>query len=263
MTAASGLHEISLAGIGRVFAGNVRALRDVSLQIPAGSLTTIVGPSGCGKTTLLRIMGGLDKATDGTVEFSTGPEGPSAAQVSFGFQEARLLPWRTVTRNIALPLELCSVPNPERTERAIHIAVQVGLVDALDRLPAQLSGGMRMRAAIARSLVTEPNVLLLDEPFGSLDEITRLTLDDLLLSLWQQLKMTVVLVTHSISEAVYLGQQVVVMSPAPGRIAKVMRPPFEKRVPAIRTTQEFALATAEVYRELERGVEHAMKEKSA
>ncbi|MBL9141067.1 MAG: ABC transporter ATP-binding protein [Phycisphaerae bacterium] len=235
----------------RVFDGSVRALHDVSLEVAPGTLVTIVGPSGCGKTTLLRILGGLDRATEGTVRYGAAPS------IGFAFQEARLLPWRSLLDNVALPLELRGVGRSERHARAAELANAVGLGDALGRLPGQLSGGMRMRAAIARALTTHPSLLLLDEPFGALDEITRQSLDDLLLDLWRRRGMTVVMVTHSITEAVYLGQAVVVLAPGPGRVVHTMQPPFAERTPALRATAEFAAAAAQVLRELGQGMERA------
>jgi NitT/TauT family transport system ATP-binding protein len=250
--------RVSIADVSRVFDGAVRALEGISLEVPAGGFTTVVGPSGCGKTTLLRILAGLDRATAGRVAF-VAPDGTpldaSQAGVGIAFQEPRLLPWRTVVDNIALPLQLAGAPRAARRTRAAEMARAVGLGDALTRLPGQLSGGMRMRAAIARALVREPRVLLLDEPFGSLDEITRQSLDDLLLSLWQSGGMTVVMVTHSIVEAVYLGEEVVVLAPGPGRVVHAMRPAFTHRTPALRAQPEFAAAAAEVLRELGRGME--------
>jgi len=226
--------------VGRTFADGTRALAGASLMVPAGAITALVGPSGCGKTTLLRMMGGLDAPTSGAVRFAGGAR-PRAA---FAFQEPRLLPWRSVVSNVALPLELAGVPRGERRARAERILDRVQLAGAGRKLPGQLSGGMRMRASIARALVTEPELLLLDEPFGALDEITRQALDDLLLALWGEFGMTVVVVTHSIVEAAYLGRQVVVMAPAPGRVVGCIKPGFASRTPALRATPEFAASTA-------------------
>jgi NitT/TauT family transport system ATP-binding protein len=231
---------IEVTDVGRTFADGTRALAGASLTVPAGAITALVGPSGCGKTTLLRMMGGLDAPTCGAVSFAGGAR-PRAA---FAFQEPRLLPWRSVLSNVALPLELAGVPRGERRARAERILDRVQLAGAGRKLPGQLSGGMRMRASIARALVTEPELLLLDEPFGALDEITRQALDDLLLSLWGELGMTVVVVTHSIVEAAYLGRQVVVMAPAPGRVVGCIEPGFASRNSALRATPEFATATA-------------------
>lgn len=214
--------------VSRVFAGNVRAVSDVSFSVPAGSLTAVIGPSGCGKTTLLRIAAGLDRATDGSVAFVQSADRMDASEsfsaadlshkflgrgsVSVCFQDARLLPWRTVLDNVALPLELCGIARAERIERADAVIAAAGLRDARERLPAQLSGGMRMRVALARTLVTRPEVLLLDEPCSSVDEFTRMQLDQEIRRVWQVSGATTLLVTHSVSEAVWLADQIVVMS---------------------------------------------------
>jgi NitT/TauT family transport system ATP-binding protein len=262
-------HGVRARDVSRVFDGQVRALERVSLDVAPGALVTIVGPSGCGKTTLLRILGGLDQATSGTVAYFGAHERGDArergdaherlsldqASIGFAFQEARLLPWRPVVDNIALPLELRGQSRASRRRQAEDMAAAVGLGDALTRLPGQLSGGMRMRAAIARALITRPALLLLDEPFGALDEITRQSLDDLLLDLWRARGMTVVMVTHSITEAVYLGQTVVVLAPGPGRVVHTMQPSFAARVPGLRATGEFAAAAAQVLHQLGAGME--------
>ena len=238
--AATATALIEVADVGRTFGDGTRALSGASLSVPAGAITVLVGPSGCGKTTLLRMLGGLDRPTSGAVRFV----GAARPRTAFAFQEPRLLPWRSVVSNVALPLELAGMPRGERRARAEHMLERVQLAGAGRKLPGQLSGGMRMRASIARALVTQPELLLLDEPFGALDEITRQALDDLLLSLWSELGMTVVVVTHSIVEAAYLGRQVVVMAPAPGRVVGCIEPSFAERTPALRATPEFAAATA-------------------
>ena len=237
-------------GVSRAFEDGSVALDGVSLEVAPGSVAVLVGPSGCGKTTLLRMVAGLDRPTRGTVTVEgVGPEGAAAA-VAIAFQEPRLLPWRSTVRNVALPLELRGVRRRERLARAREMLGLVGLGDAHRKLPGQLSGGMRMRAAIARALVTRPQVLLLDEPFGALDEITRHALDDMLLGLNASLGMTVLLVTHSITEAAYLGDRVVVMAPAPGRVVRTFDPGFAARTPALRASAEFAACAAEVLRAL-------------
>lgn len=209
--------------VSRVFAGNVRAVSDVSFAVPAGSLTALIGPSGCGKTTLLRIAAGLDRATDGSISFDSNASRTSASasstasniashgSVSVCFQDARLLPWRTVVDNVALPLELAGVSRGDRIERADAVIAAAGLNDARARLPSQLSGGMRMRVALARTLVTRPEVLLLDEPCSSVDEFTRMQLDEEIRRVWQVSGATTLLVTHSVSEAVWLADQIVIM----------------------------------------------------
>ena len=260
---------VEASGVGRTFPDGTVALRDAAFAAPAGKITVLVGPSGCGKTTMLRIIGGLDAPTAGEVRVGGAPAsaagvshgadaaargnasaGGLAARVAFAFQEPRLLPWRTVLSNVALPLELAGVPRGERLDRAREALRLVCLPDAERKLPGHLSGGMRMRASIARALVTRPSLLLLDEPFGALDEITRNLLDDMLLGLNASLGMTVLLVTHSITEATYLGDRVVVMAPAPGRTVRTFDPAFASRTPALRATAEFAACAADILRAL-------------
>src|SRR3954468_13376713 len=206
---------IQITGVGRVFPGGVAALDAVDLAIPVGQFIAILGPSGCGKSTLLRLIAGLDQPTSGRVALSE-PTGRSG--VAYVFQDAHLLPWRNALRNVELPLELMNVAASERRERASEVLDQVGLSDALRRYPAQLAGGMRMRVSLARALVTNPRLLLLDEPFAALDEITRQRLDEQLRELWASRGMSVVFVTHSTGEAVFLAHRAVVMSKRPGRI---------------------------------------------
>jgi NitT/TauT family transport system ATP-binding protein len=231
-------------GVSRAFEDGSVALDGVSLEVAAGSVAVLVGPSGCGKTTLLRMVAGLDRPTRGTVTVEGG------AAVAIAFQEPRLLPWRSTVRNVALPLELRGVGRRERLARAREMLGLVGLGDAHRKLPGQLSGGMRMRAAIARALVTRPQVLLLDEPFGALDEITRHVLDDLVLAIRAELGMTVVLVTHSIAEAAYLGDRIFVMAPAPGRIVRTVEPGFAARGPALRASVPYATLMADLLHSL-------------
>jgi NitT/TauT family transport system ATP-binding protein len=243
--------SISAVGVSRAFEDGSVALDGVSLDVAPRSVAVLVGPSGCGKTTLLRMIAGLDRPTRGTVTVDGGGAGEGGpAAVAIAFQEPRLLPWRSTVRNVALPLELRGVPRRERLARAREMLGLVGLADAHRKLPGQLSGGMRMRAAIARALVTRPQVLLLDEPFGALDEITRHVLDDLVLSLRSELSMTVVLVTHSIAEAAYLGDRIFVMAPAPGRIVRTVEPGFSARGPALRASVPYASLMADLLHSL-------------
>jgi NitT/TauT family transport system ATP-binding protein len=206
--------------LGKVFDGGVEALAGIDLEIPSGQFISIIGPSGCGKSTLLRIIAGLERQTSGRVDFpQTRPDHPAAApRVAFVFQDAHLLPWRNVLNNVVLPLELLRWPRQQSFQSARAALEQVGLGDVLMRYPNQLSGGMKMRVSLARALVTDPELLLLDEPFAALDEITRQKLDEQLRQLWQGRKMTVIFVTHSIGEAAYLSQRTLVMSRRPGRI---------------------------------------------
>ncbi|MFO0615163.1 MAG: ABC transporter ATP-binding protein [Polyangiaceae bacterium] len=212
MSAAIGVRAKSLR---RVFDGGVVAVDDVTLEFAAGAFVALLGPSGCGKSTLLRMIAGLDRPTSGALEL----EGPRAPRdLSFVFQDAHLLPWRSVLDNVALPLELSGAAKSVRVARAREAIAEVGLTDAASRFPAELSGGMRMRASLARAVVTRPRLLLLDEPFAALDEITRQRLDDQLRALHQAHAMTVIFVTHSIAEAAYLADRAVVFSPRPARI---------------------------------------------
>lgn len=202
--------------------GEVEALRAVSIDAAPGEFVAVVGASGCGKTTLLRIIGGLDRPDEGRVEFfdAEGPvRAPGAFDLGFCFQEGRLLPWRCARDNAALPLELAGVPRAERRRRAEQALSLVRLGDRMSALPSELSGGMRMRVAMARAIVTAPRLLLLDEPFSSLDEVTRLELDGELAALRHATGATVLLVTHSILEAVLLADRVIVISRSPGRVA--------------------------------------------
>jgi len=236
----------------RTFAGehgDVEAVAGVDLELAPGTITVLIGPTGCGKSTVLRIIGGLDHATAGEVVRDPGlPTG-------FCFQEPRLLPWRSVRRNVSLPLELAGRSRAEALAAADARLAMVGLADAADRLPAQLSGGMRMRAAVARALVSDPRLLLLDEPFGALDEVTRFRLDEELAALVRGTGITVLLVTHSISEAVFLGDEVVVMSPRPARIIERFAIPFATRNAALRADPEFAAMQNRVLEVLRGGLE--------
>jgi NitT/TauT family transport system ATP-binding protein len=250
--ASSGL-SVSLQGVERVFPGGVAALKTVDLEVGAGEFAAILGPSGCGKSTLLRLVAGLDSPTHGSVLIRGNAKTP-AKELAYVFQDAHLLPWRNVLRNVALPLELRGVPHKLRNEQALAVIEQVGLGDALNRYPAQLSGGMRMRVSLARALVTQPNLLLLDEPFAALDEITRQRLDEQLRQLWIERQMTVIFVTHSTAEAVFLADRAIVMSKRPGRV--ILDQPIElpiHRSGELRATPEFAAQTRGLYEALERG----------
>ncbi len=188
----------------------------MDIDVAPGSFVALLGPSGCGKSTLLRLVAGLDAPDAGSVRLEHG-EGEGGG-LAFVFQDAHLLPWRTVIANVALPLELRGVPERARLAEARAAIAQVGLSDAEGRRPAELSGGMRMRASLARALVTRPSLLLLDEPFAALDELTRMRLDDELRDLWIARGMTVLFVTHAITEAAYLAERAVVFSPRPARV---------------------------------------------
>ena len=216
---------VRLDGVTKTFPqGNVTALQDIDLELAAGEFVSLIGPSGCGKSTLLRVIGDLIQPTRG----SSTVNGKSAAQArkdgDYGivFQDAVLFDWRTVAKNIALPLEMLGWDRNRRRDRVAEMLQLVELGGFAEHHPWQLSGGMQQRVAIARALSFEPSLLLMDEPFGALDEMTRERLNLELLSIWEATGSTVVFVTHSISEAVFLSSRVVVMSPRPGRIAGVV-----------------------------------------
>ncbi|MGH2385119.1 MAG: ABC transporter ATP-binding protein [Candidatus Limnocylindria bacterium] len=202
--------------------GGVEALAGCSLEIEAGSFTVIIGPNGCGKSTLLRLVAGLLSPTTGAVTVDGRASLPGDGRVGLAFQQPRLVPWRSTLENVALPLELSGAAAGERRERAARALDRLSLAGAASLLPRQLSGGMAQRAALARALIGDPPVLLLDEPFSALDALTRETFDSELQRLWLDQRRTVVLVTHSVSEAIVLGDRVVVMTPRPGRVARIV-----------------------------------------
>ncbi len=220
-------NAVTVTGVDKVFEstnGRVVALSEVDLTVAPGEFVSLIGPSGCGKSTLLRLVADLESPTEGTVEvFGTSAHQARLDQrYGIAFQQAGLLPWRTVSANIALPLELSGSPKAEVRARVDELIGLVGLGDFGDRFPDQLSGGMQQRVAIARALAKKPELLLMDEPFGALDEMTREYLQTELLRIAAETGAAVVFVTHSIPEAVYLSDRVVVMSPRPGRIAEVV-----------------------------------------
>jgi NitT/TauT family transport system ATP-binding protein len=249
---------VTARGIRHVFADGTVALDGIDLEIEKGSFVAILGPSGCGKSTLLRLLSGLDRATAGDLAVNLSADGGQAStgqarrSLAFVFQDAHLLPWRNVLENVALPLELRGLPVDEAHRRARVPLADVELSDAVGRYPDELSGGMRMRVSIARALVTEPELLLLDEPFAALDELTRQRLDEKLRALWKTRKMTVVFVTHSLSEAVFLAERAVVLSKRPGRVVldRTIELSTERSV-ALRTEVSFAKETAILYKALE------------
>ena len=233
-------------GLAKRFPSGVQALRDLDLEIGRGQFVSIVGPSGCGKSTFLRLVAGLDAPTGGALRV----DGHDPLGLAFVFQDATLLPWRSVAHNITLPLELRREAADERVAQTLAL---VGLTDFAAAYPAQLSGGMRMRVSIARALVTRPQILLLDEPFGALDEITRQRLNEELLRLWREHRWTGLFVTHNVSEAVFLSQRVLVMSVRPGRILADIAIPFPyPRSPYLRSAPEFIRLADGISRQLAR-----------
>ncbi len=229
------------------FDTGVTALSGVDLTVRRGEFVSVVGPSGCGKSTLLRIASGLETATAGTT-------GVSTKRIGYVFQDATLLPWRDVQGNVELLAELSKVPVAERRRKAAETIELVGLTGFERSLPRQLSGGMKMRASLARSLTLDPELFLFDEPFGALDEITRERLGDELLSLFAETRFGGLFITHSVSEAIYLSTRVVVMSGRPGRVVRTYEVPFPMpRDPDIRYTAEFAELVGEVSHTLREG----------
>jgi NitT/TauT family transport system ATP-binding protein len=238
------------------YGGSIRALDNISFEIPAGQFVSIVGPSGCGKSTLLRLVAGLVQPTSGQLRVDGLPPAlarRSAARLSFVFQDATLLPWRTVKANVRLPLELARSGGGRDGAVVKQVLEMVGLGDFGRRYPSELSGGMRMRASLARALVTEPELLLLDEPFGALDDITRQMLNEELATLWSTRRWTGIFVTHNINEAAFLSERILIMSARPGRIVADVAVPFASpRRADLRATAEFAELTGEVASRLRR-----------
>jgi NitT/TauT family transport system ATP-binding protein len=252
---------VSLCAVSKTFANGVVALDGLSLDVRAGEFVSLLGPSGCGKSTALRLIAGLSAPTAGAIEW---PEGAGATRrpgdIGFVFQEPTLMPWATAAANVALPLQLTGVPPDQAAPRVTDALARVGLPEFARVYPRELSGGMRMRVSLARALVTQPKLLLMDEPFAALDEITRFRLNDDLLALWQALSKTVVFVTHSVFESVYLSRRVVVMSPRPGRVhGEILIDAPYPRDPAFRTSAEYAL----LCRRTSQALAEAMGERAA
>ena len=228
----------------KTYPNGTRALLPVSLNIQQGEFVTLLGPSGCGKSTLLNMVAGLLAPSAGRISVwgeSPNVQSQTRKRMSFVFQEATLMPWTRIAANVRLPLDLQGVSRADADHRVSNALKLVGLEKFGGSYPRELSGGMQMRVSIARSLVTDPSLLLMDEPFGALDEITRNRLDDELLTLWRSKGLTVIFVTHSIHEAVYLSSRVVVMAARPGRvIEEVAVTPTVKRDDAFRVSTEFA-----------------------
>ncbi|MBN9472818.1 MAG: nitrate/sulfonate/bicarbonate ABC transporter ATP-binding protein [Bordetella sp. SCN 67-23] len=227
---------LELRNISKRFGNGTLAVENLSLSLARGSFVSLLGPSGCGKSTVLRMIAGLSEPTAGEV-VRQGTRGA----VGFVFQEPTLMPWETALSNTMLPLDLAGVPRDEARRRAAEALEKVGLKGFEHALPRELSGGMKMRVSIARAIVTRPQVLLLDEPFAALDEITRFKLNNDLLRLWQDQRFTAVFVTHSVFESVYLSQRVIVMAARPGRLhADLSISPDAERGESFRTSAEYA-----------------------
>ena len=238
---------VSTRDVSVVFPNGTAALRDVSMAVAPGEIVAIVGPSGCGKSTLVRLLAGLLAASSGNVRTADGA-------VGIVFQQPTLLPWRTVVANVVLPLELTGAARGDATARALATLARVGLGDFTRVYPVELSGGMRMRAALARALVTGPRLLLLDEPFASTDELTRERLAEDLRALHAHDAFAAVLVTHGVAEAVFLADRVLVMTARPGTIAGEVAVPFgPRREAGLRATPEFARLAGAVSERLRSG----------
>jgi NitT/TauT family transport system ATP-binding protein len=263
--AAQARSVVEIAGVSKVFegraqrAGRVEALVDIDLSITAGEFVSLIGPSGCGKSTLLRLIGDLTPPTAGSITVNGKPAERARRDRDYGmvFQAPVLFDWRTVHGNVELPLEIGGASKAQRSQRAMEHLRLVELSDFAGHYPWQLSGGMQQRVAIARALAVDPALLLMDEPFGALDEMTRERMNLELLKIWERTETTIVFVTHSIAEAVFLSTRVVVMSPRPGRISSIIDIdlPRERNVETRELEQYFHLVTA--VREALRGDERS------
>jgi NitT/TauT family transport system ATP-binding protein len=241
---------ISLKDLEQRFSNGVQALAGISTEVAAGEFVALLGPSGCGKSTVLRLVAGLDKPSSGHVILKPGAPGENTA---FVFQDPTLLPWASVFDNVYLPLRIKGMVRHEARARIETLLATVGLREFASQRPATLSGGMRMRVSIARALVTDPAVLLMDEPFAALDEITRLKLNRDLLAWWEARRMTVLFVTHSVQEAVMLAERVIVLGARPGRVVDELRLPTPHPRPAdFRTSPAFHEACRSLSEALER-----------
>jgi NitT/TauT family transport system ATP-binding protein len=240
MNAAAGVPEIEIAGVTKQY-GNARAvLQSIDLNIAKREFVSIIGPSGCGKSTILKLIAGLANPTSGTIRIDGMTPQNARETISFVFQDATLLPWRTVTQNIGLGLELEHVPGDRREKEIAGLLELVGLKHVAKSYPRELSGGMKMRVSIARALATNPRLMLLDEPFAALDEMSRDRLNEEILRLRAEQSWTAVFVTHSVSEAVFLSDRIVVLAPNPGRVYAEFRVDLPApRTSAVRNSPEF------------------------
>ena len=238
---AAGL-AVSLRGVAKVYDNGVSALGPLDLEVRRGEFISLLGPSGCGKSTALRLIAGLNAPTSGAVSVChLAEEVRGHHSIGFVFQEPTLMPWASVRENVRLPLKLAHAPAGESAARIDAALAQVGLADFASAYPRELSGGMKMRVSLARALVTDPDILLMDEPFAALDETTRFRLNNDLLALWRNLHKTVIFVTHSVFESVYLSERVIVMTSRPGRIgAEFQIKAPEPRGEEFRTSAEYA-----------------------
>jgi NitT/TauT family transport system ATP-binding protein len=251
---------IRLHQVAKTYETGVAALGPFDLDVHKGEFVSLLGPSGCGKSTALRIIAGLTMPTSGEVRvFGRDEASRRSHSIGFVFQEPTLMPWASVRDNVRLPLKLAHVGRIESKPRVDQALAQVGLAEFADAYPRELSGGMKMRVSLARALVTDPDVLLMDEPFAALDEITRFRLNNDLLALWRDLRKTIVFVTHSVFESVFLSQRVVVMTARPGQIDAEIRIDAPARDESFRTSAEYAAFCRQASRVLARATERTVE----
>jgi NitT/TauT family transport system ATP-binding protein len=244
--------------ISKVFSNGTLALKDMSLDVERGEFLSLLGPSGCGKSTALRIIAGLGAASSGSIDWPTSQlnsKGIPQGDIGFVFQEPTLMPWSTVFGNVYLPMKLQGTNKSDARDRVMATLAEVGLADFPEAYPRELSGGMKMRVSIARALVTKPKLLLMDEPFAALDEITRQKLNDDVLRLWRQSGLTVIFVTHSVFESAYLSNRIVVMKARPGQVyADIPLSTSTHRDSNYRTSEEYRAVTDKVSRALQEAI---------
>jgi NitT/TauT family transport system ATP-binding protein len=257
MSAGLEVPQVTLAGVTKTYGSNPPVLNNIDLIIAKGEFVSLIGPSGCGKSTLLKLISGLTSATSGAILVDGMTPHNARETISYIFQDATLLPWRTVSRNVGLGLELEHVSSEVRKEKVESLLALVGLTHVARAYPRQLSGGMKMRVSVARALATRPRLLLMDEPFGALDEMTRDHLNEEILRLRAEQNWTGIFVTHSVAEAVFLSTRVIVLAPSPGRIAqKILIPLPFPRSSETRESPQFESLVTQVSRAL-RGVHAA------
>ncbi len=249
---------VSMKNVSKTFSNGTVALSDMSLDVAAGEFVSLLGPSGCGKSTALRIIAGLGRQTSGSMDWPSSKidtRGLPEGDIGFVFQEPTLMPWKTVLGNVYLPLRLRGAPRSAVRAQIMDMLGLVGLADFADAYPRELSGGMKMRVSIARALVTRPKLLLMDEPFAALDEITRQKLNDDVLRLWKQAGVTVIFVTHSVFESAYLSSRVVVMKARPGQVfADIALDPPAERGQGYRTSEQYRITSARVSASLQEAI---------
>jgi NitT/TauT family transport system ATP-binding protein len=249
---------VSMRNVSKVFSNGTLALKDMSLDVERGEFLSLLGPSGCGKSTALRIIAGLGAATSGSIDWPTSKlnsKGIPQGDIGFVFQEPTLMPWSTVFGNVYLPMKLEGIGQSEARPRVMETLASVGLADFAEAYPRELSGGMKMRVSIARALVTRPKLLLMDEPFAALDEITRQKLNDDVLRLWRRSGVTVIFVTHSVFESAYLSNRIVVMKARPGQVyTDIPLATSTERDANYRTSEEYRATTDRVSRALQEAI---------